>query len=160
MKELLLKLKGWQLFILLSTYWLVLPFVKQDSFVLDVLFILNMGLLLYWYISLICSINGHLTLKLKYIPLVILISILLFIYTILDSFFTDSIIVDSAIIRYAEVLGYLFVVTYVTLCFNRAENKLRIKSADLLITFILFFFYPIGVFFINRRLKNILSLNM
>jgi hypothetical protein len=58
---------------------------------------------------------------------------------------------------YLALFGYLFINVYVSIIFVRAEEKRGIKNTDTITTLIELITYPIGIFFINKRLKKLLS---
>lgn len=156
MSDRFLKIKNWQLFLLLSNYWLISIVIQSDSVLLDILLIVNIGLLFGWYYLVINKLNS--ILNLKFIYLYNLTALYLLGYMITEIIPLRYEVLDLVIWKYVAILGYLFAVGYAAACFVKAEEKKGIKSGSFLLTFVLFFIYPVGVFFIPQRLTKLLTL--
>lgn len=155
MGKYLLNLKGWQLFTLLSSYWVLALIIESDSLLLDVLFWLNQFFLFGWYYFLCSKLNSYLDLKLKYIFFFRLVLIYSLVFITTDLFFLDIGASFSMLLDYIYVVSYLFVIGYVTFCFCKAEQKTKLKPTGSIFAFILFFCYPVGVFYLSNRLRII-----
>lgn len=151
----LLKFKSWQLVLLLSNYWFLSIIIQKDLLLLDILFIVNMGSLFVWYALVIRVISNIVCLKLKFIYGFYLAVIFLFTYIIFD--ITPFIYHGfwGILSQYIALFIYLFIVLYVTIYFLIAEDKKGVKENNLFI-FMCFFIYPVGIFFINKRMKKYL----
>ncbi len=157
MIEKILNLKSWQLVLLLSNYWFISILVQRDSLLLDVLLLINMGLLFSWYYLVIRAVNTAVGLKLKFIYGYNLTVIYLIVYMIIEFIPIQYEVLHWVLWHYIAFLGYLFAVFYVTTCFVKAERRKGIGHSNILFSFVQFFIYPVGIFFINKRIKKIIT---
>lgn len=150
-----LKLKSWQLVALLSNYWLLSIIIQRDFLLIDILFLANMGLLFVWYSLVVRAVSDNVGLKPKFIYGYYFAVIYLLAYMITDIIPLEYEGFHWVLWQYIALLAYLFVVLYVTIYFLKAEERKRIRNNSLF-SFVCFFVYPIGIFFINKRIKTIL----
>lgn len=151
------ELKGWQLFLILSTYWLAIIFIDGNSIWLDVILITNTGLLFTWYYLIIQKLVSITNINVRLLPLYILMGLYLLGYMLIELLAVENKILTSVFWQYLAIIGYIFNTAYVALNFEEAEERKGTKSGIFLSTFTLFFVYPVGVFFISRRLKKLLT---
>ena len=153
-----LKLKSWQLFLLLSNYLLISIVAQENSLLLDILFVINVGLLFGWYYLVIRTSATSAGLKLKYVSSYYLAVVYVYVYTIIDILPLQFEPWNIALWTYIAIIGYLYAVIYVSSSFIKAQNKKGMKSGNPLFVYLQFYFYPIGVFYIDKALKELLSL--
>lgn len=129
-----------------------------ESILLDILLVINVGFLFGWYYAIISRLNFVFNLSLKYFSVFKAVGIYTLLYLIAEILPVQNDLLNAVIWQYLAFLGYLFIVGYVTVCFDKAEKKKGKKDTNALLSFVLFFMYPVGVFFITKRLKEMLNL--
>lgn len=155
--DFLLKIKEWQLFILLVNYWVVNIFIPLDLLVINILLVLNQVLLFGWYYSIVIKLNAVLNLRLKYIIYFKLALIYVLTFVLIEVFFSESSFFESVFWRYLAFVSFILTLVLVTSSFGKAEKSKGLKTTDRYLVFILLFLYPIGVFFISKKVKNMLG---
>jgi hypothetical protein len=152
--EKIFNLKTWQIFLLLSNYWIISLFVTNDDTIfLNIILLINILLVFAWYSLIIEFTNFILDNRLKFIYYFFSSYVLLYMAVeIIDV----NLIYD--IFLYLAIVGYLYIVSYVSFNLVRLEEKVGIVNTDFVTTYIQFFIYPIGIFFLHKRVKNLLKI--
>lgn len=154
----MLKFKNWQLFILLSNYWILSMILESDTIFLNIVFIANMFLLFVWYYYIMKEAYFIANIKFKE-NIYLLVVIYLFAYMITEIIPIPYNIFHWVLWQYIAIFTYLYAIIHVSRTFTSAEKKLGIEINEIF-SFLQFFIYPIGIFYISKRIKNMENLKI
>ena len=168
--KLYLQLKSWQLFIVFVTpMFLPIIFISLNSpphTLLGITLLIAIVNLIGWLYSIGIVSNSRLPLTLKKNTMIYKICLLIpLVYIIFLAFFFPT-IQDTGIQGYpawlepfhlASMFGMFYGLYFTAKQFTALKNDCRVKFIDFSGTFFLFWFYPIGVWFIQPNVNELLG---
>ena len=168
--KLYLQLKSWQLFILLVAP-MFLPAIFVNSKNLDTLFVIaslmSMIILIGWLYSIAIASNARLSSTLKKNTVVYKIGCLIpFIYVVLLALFFFPTAQNVGVqhspvwlkpLHLASMFGIFYALYFTAKQFTTLKNGCEVKFSDYSGIFFLFWFYLIGVWFIQPKVNKLLA---